>query len=308
MSRRGDLYSSAPLGLKDWPSALLNDQTYVEWFLRLKNIALSVFEWQNLPPEIDERFLELVLFDKGVAVFFYDDVAELYVALTTTYGGQMNIYHIPKRRTAYAPNGYHRTLDDSNSVLIFNNYLHTPTFTQTAIYARRLYEIERAIDVNVKTQKFPMMIKSSESQRMTMKQLYMQYDGNEPFIFGDKGMDTSGFAVLNTGAPFVADKLMDLKHQVFNEALTYYGVENANTDKAERLITSEVERNMGAVEAQRNALLNARQQACEQINRLFGLDIWVDFKKPKMPVATERNAEGNNTESQDVETDGADDE
>ena len=68
----------------------------------------------------------------------------------------------------------------------------------------------------------------------------MQYDGNEPFIFGDKDMEFDGIKCLKTDAPYVADNLQVLKHQIWNEALTFCGIENSNQDKKERLVADEV--------------------------------------------------------------------
>ena len=43
-------------------------------------------------------------------------------------------------------------------------------------------------------------------------------------------------------------------------------------------MSDEVSANYGHIEAQRNVMLNAREQACEQINRMFGTDISVSFR------------------------------
>ena len=221
-------------------------------------MALNVFEWKNLPDTVDERFLEMALYEHGYCLYFNDEyVGDL--ALTCTIGGQLDVYRIPILRRAYAQNGYNKLLSSKDSVLIFNNYLHTPTSLTIELFARRLYEIERTIDVNVKAQKTPNLILSSEQQRLTMQNLYMQYDGNEPFIFGDKNMDFDGIKSLKTDAPFVADKLQILKHQIWNEALTFCGIENSNADKKEKLVSDEVGSNYGNIEAQRNVMLNARR-------------------------------------------------
>ena len=240
-------------------------------------LALNVFEWENLPPTVDERFLELTLYKYGYCLYFNDEVIG-NLALTCTIGGQLDVYSIPILRRAYAVNGYNKLCKSSDSVLIFNNYLHTPTQLTIELFSRRLYEIERAIDVNVKAQKTPTAILATEQQRLTMQNLYMQYDGNEPFIFGDKNMDLNGIKSIKTDAPFVADKLQILKHQIWNEALTFCGIENSNADKKERLVSDEVGSNYGNIEAQRNVMLNARRQAVEKINRMFGTNINVKFR------------------------------
>lgn len=260
-----------------WQSAELNNKTYSDYYNRLMELALNVFEWENLPPSVDERFIELTLYEMGYCLYFNDEIIG-NLALTCTIGGQLDVYRIPLLRRAYAVNGYNKMCSAKDSVLIFNNYLHTPTQSTIELFARRLYEIERAIDINVKAQKTPTLILSSEQQRLTMKNLYMQYDGNEPFIFGDKNLDIEGIKSLKTDAPFVADKLEILKHQVWNEALTFCGIENSNQDKKERLVSDEVGSNYGNIEAQRNVMLNARKQAVKKINSMFGTKIDVHFR------------------------------
>lgn len=260
-----------------WPSAQINNQTYIDYYQRLMEFAINMFEWRNLPPTVDERFLELTLYEKGYCLYFNDEVVG-NLALTCTIGGMLDVYRIPTERRAFAVNGYNKICTPQDSVLIFNNYLHTPTILTIELFARRLYEIERTIDVNVKAQKTPTLVLASEQQRLTMKNLYMQYDGNEPFIFGDKDMEFDEIKCLKTDAPYVADKLQVLKHQIWNEALTFCGIENSNQDKKERLVADEVGSNYGNIEAQRNVMLNARRQAADKINRMFGTNIEVRFR------------------------------
>ena len=269
-------------------SAYMNNRTYMQYYNRLTELALSMFEWKNLPETVDPRFLEMCLFSDGMCVFFQDEVLG-YLSLQCMIGGNLNVYRIPNERRAYATNGYNRDLDGTNSVIIFNNYLHTNSMLDVEIFSKRLYNLDRAIDVNANAQKTPVLIQCDESQRLTMKNLYKQYEGNEPFIFGSKGLDANGLKVLQTGAPYVADKLYELKTQLWNEALTYLGISNINTVKKERMITDEVTRNQGGVVASRYSRLESRRQACRQINEMFGLDIWVDYREDFQDIQEQKN-------------------
>ena len=257
-------------------SEWLNNATYLDYYYRLKELAINMFEWVNLPLSVDERFMELCLYDKGYCIYFNDEIMG-NLSLSGAIGGQLDVYNVPVQRTAMASNGYSQTLDITNSVLVYNNYLRTPTELTIQLYARRLYEIERTIDVNVKGQKTPVIILASEQQKLTMQNLLMKYDGNEPFIYGDTDMDITNIKTINTGAPFVADKLLNVKHQIWNEALTFCGIENSNQDKKERMVADEVGSNYGNIEAQRNVMLNARRQAVKKINTMFGTNIEVYF-------------------------------
>ena len=259
-------------------SAYMNNRTYMQYYNRLTELALSMFEWQNLPKTVDQRFLEMCLFSDGMCVFFEDEVLG-YLGLRCMIGGKLNVYQIPTDRRAYATNGYQKELDGTNSVIIFNNYLHTNSMLDVEMFSKRLYNLDRAIDVNANAQKTPVLIQCDESQRLTMKNLYKQYEGNEPFIFGSKGLDANGLKVLQTGAPYVADKLYELKSNLWNEALTYLGIPNANVMKRERLIKDEVLRSLGGTMANRYSRLQARQEAVEKINRMFGTNIEVGIKE-----------------------------
>lgn len=259
-----------------WESLYDNEITYHNYIERLTELSISMFEWQGLPETVDKRFLELCLFMDGMCVFFYDDILG-FLSLQVMIGGQLDVYRIPIDRRAYATNGYYRELDNTDSVIIFNNLVHTNSVPAVFETAKRLYEFDRTIDVNIRAQKTPVLLSCEESQRLTMKNLYMQYDGNEPFIFGDKNLNPNVLKAIKTDAPFIADKVYQLKTQYWNEMLTYLGIANVNTQKKERLITDEVLRNLGGTVASRESRLKARQQACEQINKMFGLNVTCKF-------------------------------
>ena len=261
-----------------WESAKLNNATYQQYYNRLTELSTVMFEWKNLPETVDPRFLELTLFAKGKAVFFKDDVMG-YLALPVAINGTWNVYNIPKSRRAYATNGYKNNLNDKNSVIIYNNYTHTNSMLDVEMFSRRLYNMDRAIDININAQKTPVLIQCTETQRATMLNMYKQYEGNEPFIFGDNNLDVKGFQVVKTDAPFVADKIRQEKIQTWNEALTYLGISNTNVTKKERLISDEVIRSQGGTIASRYSRLEMRRQACRDINKMFSeLDIWCDYR------------------------------
>lgn len=261
-----------------WESAKRNNSTYIQYFNRLVELAVSMFEWKNIPDSIDPRYLELALFRDGKAVFFKDE--ELgYLGLRCMAAGTWDVYQVPKIRTAYSANGYNRRLNDEDSVIIFNNQLRTNSYLDVEMFADRLYNLDRTIDVNCNAQKTPVLIACDEDEKLTLKNLYMDYTGNEPVIYGYKAVRPDSLKAISTGAEFVADRLYQLKVQYWNEALTYLGISNVNYQKKERMVTDEVMRAMGGVIANRYSRLNARRKACEEINTMFGLDIWCDFRE-----------------------------
>lgn len=260
-------------------SAVMNNATYIQYFNRLVELSVSMFEWQGLPETVDPRYLELHLFQNGSVVYFRDEVMG-DLCLDCIANGQFDVYGNPISRRAYSSyNQYQKTLNESDSVIIWNNYLRQPSVLDVKMFAKRLYNLDRIIDVNANAQKTPVLVQGTEKQRLTLVNLYKEFDGNAPFIFGDKNLDLNSLRAISTNAPYVADKLYQLKTQIWNEALTYLGISNLNIQKKERMITDEVQRNQGGTIASRYSRLEARREAVDKINRMFGTDISVDYRE-----------------------------
>lgn len=264
--------------IDSWDNNLRNYEIYLNQILE---IAISRFKWVNLPETIDERFLEVTLCGKNGTALFFKDPDIGFLALPCTMSGNWNVYNIPITRRAYATNGYQATRNDEDSVIIYNNMLHMgmPTYSKLVQYAKDLCLLDSITMINVNAQKTPLMVLADEKQALALKNLLMKYDGNQPFIFGSKNdLNPSIIQALSTGAPFIADKIYELKQNIWNEILTFLGIPNVQMNKKERLITDEVNRGLGGVFASRYSALNARRQACDQINKMFGLDVSVEYR------------------------------
>jgi hypothetical protein len=272
-------------------SLILNNLTYRQYLNRLTELAISMFEWKNLPDTVDARYLELHLFETGCMIYFKDDVIG-DLCLNCIVNGRLDVYGNPLLRRAYSGyNNYQKLLTYKDSVIIWNNYLHSNSILDVEMFARRLYNIDRIIDVNANAQKTPVLIQGSEKQRLTLLNLYKEYDGNAPFIFGDKNLDINSLKAFSTNAPYVCDKLYQLKTQIWNEALTYLGISNINIQKKERLITDEVTRNQGGTIASRYSRLESRRQAVEKINKMFGTNIEVNYREDFQQVGDDNQPE-----------------
>ena len=272
---------------QDAETFINNQDTATMFMWRLMNLAISVFKWDNLPEGVDERMLEFWLLRDGFVGFFYDEALKSderrrapggYAVLPMMIQGQWDIYEYPRDRRAYAVNGFNYDCTEDNSVIIFQNYLRVPMWLTLWQYAARLAETQRTIDINSKQQRTARVIRCRDDERLTYLNAAKEVDEGRNWVHGDKALDLDAFQVFDITTPYVGNELQTYKHQLWNEALTYLGIENVNTDKKERLISDEVVNSMGDVEAERFTRLNARKQACEEINKLFGLDVKVDFR------------------------------
>lgn len=271
----------------------LNQRTYIDYFQRLSLLARSIFKWENLPNGINEKWIEKYLFEEGKCMFYKDSTNGLIITRCICEG--LNHYDEPINLIPVS----HGLLDadakrnHEEAILIQNNDECIPTMPTIQLYALRLAEITRTSDVNVGGQKTPKLIVGSDKQMKTMKALFEKWQSNAPVIFGDKSLDRENIMVLDTIAPVVFDKLRVEKHAIWNECMTYLGINNANQEKKERLVESEVDANDEQVEQNIHIMLKAREDACERINELFGTNIQVSIRNDvNNSEASEDGSEG----------------
>lgn len=272
-------------------SALLNNLSFQGYVDRITEIAISVFDWSGMPDTVDTRFLELAFFTYGKVCAFEDEVGILTLPFNSD--ANFSVYGNPTKVEVYSPyNAFHRSVTAKDSSFGFNNMIRTNSIDMSRLFALRLYNIDRIIDVNANSLKSPVIITCDEEQRLTLLNLFKEVDGNAPVIFGSKNIDLRAIAALNLNTNYVGDKLTELKSNIWNEMLTYNGVPNVAINKRERLVSDEVNRGMGGTLACRYSKLKARQQFANSVNRMFDLDIQVRFTKDSDDQADYEEDEG----------------
>lgn len=268
---------------------LLNNRTYVDYLERMKKICLSMFEWVNMPDSMSARFLEMCLYYIGQAALLYDDEIG-YLNTMAADGGYINIYGLPTELNCYSYRFNQRrslyTVDTGEEkgkecILVMNNYEREPTAATIELFAYRLAEAQRTADVNISVAtRFPLLLTTDQRQLYTLKKLYEEYEGNSPVIFADKNLITpDAIKSIKTDAPFIANDIMDYKVKIWDEFLTFMGLNNL-AEKKERLITNEANSNNEVINLNLQALLIPRKEACKQFNEKYGLmgDKAIDVK------------------------------
>ena len=261
-------------------SLLMNDLTFYDHLDRFRKVALSVFEWVNLPKTMNAMWLEKCLFYEGQATLLKDKNYG-FINTKCCSDGDINIYGLPSSLHCYSfqydtSRKLYTGLDSNTGefedcILVQNNWERIPTTGTIELFAYRLYEAEQTAFTNIKAQKTPVLLLVDETQRLMMENLYSQYDGNKPFIFGDKKqINQDTLKAIRTDAPFIADKIIDYKKEIWNEALTFLGINNIMVDKKERLITDEANSNNELINLNLQSYLAPRLEACRQFNEKFG--------------------------------------
>lgn len=295
----------------------INDDTYIDYLERLKKIAISLFEWKNLPESMDARFLELALYYTGQAAMLEGEGGVLINTKACT-AGDINIYELPTSINCYSV-GFNKTkkvfdgfvadgVDKSEyAVHVLNNLNRCATAYTIELFAYRMYLAQRTADINISVNKMPFIITTDENQRLTMENLFNQIDANKPAIFGDKDSLSNlkeAVKVLPTNPPYIADKLLDYKKQIFNEALEFLGI-NYLSEKKERLISNEVNSNNELINLNLQSYLVPRQKAADEFNRLFGTNVEVKVRsdlyniiKEQESIVSDYNGDGIITEEE----------
>lgn len=267
---------------------IVDNATYIDYLERLKKIAMSIFEWVNLPSSMSSRWLERCLYYMGQATLLKDKKYG-FINTNCSSNGQINIYGLPTSYNCYSFE-YQDTrrlytglnpLDDEKQlekkqyeecVVVLNNWEAVPTCSTIELFAYRLYMAEQTAFINIQAQRTPVMILVGEKQRLLMENLYSQYNGNAPFIFGDKSqMEGVDIKAIKTDAPFIANDILQYKKGIWQEALEFLGINTTDYEKKERLVTDEANSNNELINMNLQSYLAPRLEACKQFNELFGL-------------------------------------
>lgn len=260
--------------------------SYRIWFNRIAEIFMSRFEWQNLPDNIPERFIEQSLMRTGSCWLGYDQLGQMALAARMGQRGKPDFYGDPMEFECYGLNGVHFTAHrypgtEHNfvGVPIWNNYQRTPSYMTIREYALRLALIERTIDVNVNGQKTPRLISGTQEQILAIKNAVKDIDTFSAALIVDNALDRDNtLQVFAQPAPYVADKLKMLSREQWAEVLDMGGV-GQPPEKRERLNETEIETSIMSAQATLYSGLACRQEAAKQFNDMLGYNVQVTYRE-----------------------------
>ena len=257
-------------------------QRYFRKYLLQK--AISVFKWQ-LPEEWDPDYFKYTLYGLG------------YIAVlnTRSFGvicqggalGGYNLYYRPSyimitnpllKETITADIGRDCALiklqPDYSSIMDIVNY-----------YADQMALASEAMGMNLVNVKTGVVFGAKDkAQAESYKKMFDKLADGDPAVFIDKNMlDDQGKPnwmpfVQNLGQQYITDKLLSDIRKIEAMFDTEIGIPNANTDKAERLITDEVNANNTETATRCELWLESIRRGIDDANNMFGLSLSVDWR------------------------------
>lgn len=271
------------------PADLQNAENFVDYYQRLKQLACTMFKWEGLPPTINPRYLEECLYRYGYCVVFKSDIGFLVMdaALDDVNVYNEPIHYTPNCPVKTFPTGTLRqyTGGEYDGVLVMNTFTRFPTQVTTIKYAKALYDIDSARDVNISAQKTPFIIQADQKSEPSLRNMFNKIKRNVAAIFINKNsFDPNSVKVLKTDAPFVAGQLQDMKLSIYNEYLMMLGISKANEDKRERFVTGEIEQSKREGTAMANILLAPREEAAIFLSEFTGNEVSVKLRTDEMLV------------------------
>ena len=263
---------------------LMNVLTESFLYDRFRLLMINQFKWTGLEElNIQERHIENFLFDNGYCLFFRDETDGIFCL--PCFGRTRNIYG---DYLTYTATGFNRTFQDikaEDAVLIENNKMRMATEKAVLYFVAQLYELARTKDVNIKQLKLQTIFTATDNNILTVKKIIDEIDKNNWAIITDSSLHLDDILkAVESGVKCLTSELRDEYNAVMNEALTYFGINNSNTDKRERLIRDEANANNQLIDSCAAMFLESRQRACEEINRKFGLHLSVELRNKREEV------------------------
>lgn len=261
----------------------------------LTELAANRFKWTNMPDSVDVRFMELTLFYRALAVFYFDEDFDKYLVLEAGSSGYMDLMRNPNQFTTIGNDYISKTLgayqphkkdeEDYNArrkaIPIWSNYVRVPDWDIIQIYSERLAEMDMTIENNAKNARVNLALITNENTKLSGVNIVreMQTGSNIIHINADGPMADMNFLqplVLNTDLDGI-EKLHIVRTRMWNECMGLMGINNANQDKKERVVSDEVSANDMQTAMMRQVNLNARKQAAGYINDVFNLGVDVEY-------------------------------
>ena len=242
----------------------------------LWKIVKGIFK-VTLPDDWDRDYILNFLTRFGY-ITITDSVAGV-IAIRCTLTG-MNYLNLPTKVLVSAPiiGNFEKTIGVDCEILYLervwgNVYYNYESLVNT--YAEKLASADGSLDVNIMNSRTAYMFEAtSQGQADAIKNVYDKATSGEPLVVYRKdelaqGNDGLKLLLGNVKQNFIGTDLCDVKRSIMNEFLTFLGINNANTDKKERLITNEVESNNVELEVNISLFKDNLKTCVDKIHRIF---------------------------------------
>lgn len=259
------------------------DRACAFWFNDLIERVASLFQYEGLPPSINPLYLETVLLTQGFIIWSKDKKGVLRALRGSVEG--LDCYNFPVRGIiANHVLGNWKTTFHVDSVLGLNNRFGTPATTVISYYAEQLATLDTDIISNLDNLKLTKIFHADNNeQAQKIRRFIDEIKSGKMAVITTSALselfDDESHNIPFYSDPFtyVVDKLLKDRRTIINDFLTKFGVNNCAVEKAERLITDEVNANNEEIANNRRYWLSTREEMCAEVNHIFKENISVKY-------------------------------
>lgn len=263
----------------------LNNSSYIYYRNQLYLKLFSVFDFNNLPETWNIDYIKNVLFPMGF-IGVVDTPAGV-LPLQCGYAGY-NVYNFPTQIIVGNPvlGNIERDIG-KNGELLYYNYINDNFQSVEPLvkrYATLLSSCDGTLNTSLMNSRVAhVFMANTDAEMETYKKIYDDVSNGKPAVFlkkptGAQLMETNN-EFLNVKNTYIGNDVLLTKRTLMNEFLTEIGIDNANTDKRERLIDAEVNANNAETRALINLWCDTMNGCFNRINKLFNLNINVSINK-----------------------------
>lgn len=271
---------------------------YVRYLLQK---LISVFKFEGLPEDWPLNYFTYVLFGYGhIAVFNTDRYG--VVCNACTLGDRITLYKQPRIAIVtnpVFPREYRLDIGRNCEIIKMQPDYHGG-MDIVSTYADLLTMAIESAGINMYNSKMAyVFFAKNKSMAETYKKAYDQVSSGSPMTVVDKSVineDGSApwqFFMPEIGRNYITSNLLQDMRTIENQFNTFVGIPNANTQKRERLITSEVEANAVEVQSLATLWLETIRDGLEKVNDMFGTNISVSLRYGN-PVNPEKEEDNGN--------------
>lgn len=248
----------------------------------LSEMCIARFKWEGLPTSVDTLFLEKTLYYSGLSVFYKDRRYDRFLAPRASMAGPVNFYDNPTRFRVEGRGFIGGTITIDKCVPIWGTLTRAVDVDIVMLYAHKLASIDRTIEINSRNARRTKIVAASPDDRLTMANIDRAIERGDPAIFVNR-KETGLNVVESLDSVDLGIETKDitelhiLKVRLWNELMGLLGIDGANQDKKERLVSNEVEANAEQINLSKSRALRTRRMAAEQINDMFSLNVTVDY-------------------------------
>lgn len=248
--------------------------------------VISVFDFEGLPSTWAENYFKYTLFGRGfLAVFKHAKYG--VIPQQCSLADTVSIFYQPKRvliANPVLPNVQELRVGDECELLKLQPDYRS-VLDIVSLYADLLAIAYETASVNLINSKASFIFfAENKAQAETFKKVYDRLSAGEPMAVVDKtlknedGTSNYDFFMQNVGQNYIVDNILDNMKTIEDQFNTRIGIPNANTQKKERLISSEVEANDVDTVTLVNLWLTTMQNDIDRINTKYGLNISVKYR------------------------------